>query len=757
MLKIVEYLSSQGIPEEHHEGLKEQANRLMARRSLPGLYMYTVCVLLVSLTGGYLAAHLRMVLSFMGFTLAIGTARLFLHSRFDAMHRSGRRRSWETGFAIGSLTAAAIWSVFAVWTIHWYGLTPPTYVALLFTTTIVAMGIVVFARNLWFSTPYVAIMLLPQITVLFLGPEREGLGIGLALSIYVIYTAVFGRQLHGELWQRLAQEKGADLQADEVRQARDLAEAGNRAKSEFLANMSHEIRTPMVGILGLSEILLQSELGAVQRDQVDTIYHSGESLLRLIDDILDMSRIEAGKLSIKSMVFRLADSFDWVQNLLAPRAEAKGLRLRFDVRHSRELRLRGDPLRLRQILVNLVGNAIKFSAGGEVVVQSELQQRREEGTWLRIAVHDSGIGIDPEVLPSLFAPFTQADSSTQKEYGGTGLGLAICKRIVDQMGGDIGVASAPKEGSTFWFRLPFEDAGDAPPEETTELDLSCEVLPISRRDRQGLRILLVEDNPVNRLVIEQQVAELGYQIQACDSGVEAIRLLGNEPFDLVLMDCQMPGWDGYETTRRMRKLGGAAAQLPVISLTAHAGPEVRRRALEAEMNDFLAKPYRSEELARLLDHWLQDASAATGPTSLPMASADAIYGSDDILDPRPLQALQAVNEPQDGHRSGDLVSEIVTTYLNDSPRQLANLRGAYEAGDLPEVSRVAHYLKGSSATLGATRFAALCDEIELGIEDLEKSALASRIERLGDELRQATEALKQLLDTGTVPNASRGS
>ena len=392
-----------------------------------------------------------------------------------------------------------------------------------------------------------------------------------------------------------------------ARQARRAAVRANSAKSEFLANMSHEIRTPLNGIAGMAELLESTSLDGDQREMVGVVRRSSESLTRIVNDILDFSRLEAGTAPPDVVEFDLRHAVDHVQRLVAPQALAKGLRVEVSVAPELPHRVSGDELHLRQVLLNLMSNAIKFTERGEVRLEASAAGDPATSATVMFRVIDTGIGIDPPTVARIFTPFTQGDSAASRSYGGTGLGLAIAGRLVSLMGGTIGVDSLPGRGSTFWFLVPLAagagvseaspEARDTPPEMPALLPET----PVGNG-----RILVVDDNPVNQIVALRAVRSLGYVGEVAGGAGQALEALRTQPFDLILMDCQMPGMDGYEAAaeiRRREAVSPSGRRVPIVAMTANAVDGDREKCIDAGMDDYLAKPVRMADLGRALERW----------------------------------------------------------------------------------------------------------------------------------------------------------
>ena len=504
----------------------------------------------------------------------------------------------------------------------------------------------------------------------------------------------------------------------ELQQARDATDAADRSKSEFLANMSHEIRTPLNAILGLLHLTLQTELSTKQREYLHTVNGSAQSLLGIINDILDVSRIETGNLQMEQIDFSLDEVVRRVVTLLAIKTRSKGISLEYRMAPDLPDTLVGDPQRLEQVLMNLLGNAVKFTEQGSVTLEIAGEPpEQDRSVLLAVTVSDTGIGMDQDTLSGLFKPFAQGDASNTRTHGGTGLGLTICRSLVEMMGGTITVTSKPGAGSSFRFTARFGISTAPAAAKVRAKDRSQ--LIRQYRSLQGLQLLVVEDHPVNRLIAQELLEAVGARVDTVTNGLEAVAFMQShgESVDLILMDIQMPQMDGYEATREIRRRF-TRERLPIIAMTAHAQAEERRRCLVSGMNEHLSKPIAVDQLYGLV-------ARLTKRPPLPRETGDSV---ETVADGTPTLQLPGINLAQALQRlngNTGLLLQLVRIFGQEHQGTADEIRHLLAEGDTAAAARMVHGLKGVAGNLAADRLHLAARSLETVLKKKDPAAIGA--------------------------------
>lgn len=536
------------------------------------------------------------------------------------------------------------------------------------------------------------------------------------------------REKHIEIISDITEKKKSEF---ELIRAKDTAERSAKVKEQFLANMSHEIRTPMNSIIGFTELLMQTKLDSDQQDSVNAIRQAGENLTVIINDILDFSKIEAGKLNIEQTLFSFSEMITSVKNMFAFRAQEKNIKLIFTIDKKIPNALIGDSVRLSQVLINLVSNAIKFTSKGWVEVSAELKNKNDNRCIIEFKVEDTGIGIPKDKLDLVFQSFTQASSDTARKYGGTGLGLTIVDQLVKLMGGSLYLKSNEGTGTLFSFKLEFEKGNE------NELEIIIKSSEAqNEKTLEGVKILLCEDNEMNQRLVEKLIAkQWKADLDIARNGKTGFELFKQRNYDVILMDVQMPEMDGFETTRRIRKFRDREkAKVPIMAMTADALVEERKKCFEAGMNDYLSKPFKQNEL-------LSKILALTGKENADMKNTQAEK-------PKTIN-MQSLKELTGGDTG--FMMEMIEIYLRNTPVMMKEIKTAFKKQDFEKLKRTAHKIKSSLGMMGMSEAWQLAEDVERTNEkntDEKKlretlTRLAEMIEASQSELALELKALKK--------------
>jgi signal transduction histidine kinase/CheY-like chemotaxis protein/HPt (histidine-containing phosphotransfer) domain-containing protein len=699
--------------------VQRRASDALARQSIPGIWAHWVLVVVALTTASATSAHPARMAGAGLWTVLVGVGRLVIAGSLDEMRRA-QPRLWDHLFRVGLVVSSASWGIGGALLLTLNSFNRESLLIIMLLAGISAAGVASLAANRGLIRLHVVLTLAPSLLVgalLMQGPPRLIVGFVVAVLAYAVFLWVQARHAHSSFFQGLIREKLLERQATELDAARRESLEASRAKSEFLANMSHEIRTPMAAVMGYADLLLDPRIAPPDRlNHIQTIRRNGEHLLSLVNDILDISKIEAGKMQVEAIATSLGHVVAEVASLMRVRAADKSLSFEIEYDGAIPETMQSDPTRLKQILLNLVSNAIKFTEAGGVRVLVRCHAPESAHPELQIDVIDTGIGMTQEQAQRVFAPFSQGDSSTTRRFGGSGLGLVISRRLANLLGGDIVVESPRAGGSVFRLTLP---TGPLSGDMVTHAPTEMMVAPSAPRHVAHLpascQVLLAEDGHDNQLLISTFLTKAGAAVKVVGNGRLAIdeatrAALADAPYDVILMDMQMPVLDGYGATSELRR-GGYTG--PIVAITAHAMAGDRERCESAGCDDYLTKPV---DRAKLIATVARFTSAALSGDKRKIVKSTLNEDDPDLL-------------------------EIVRQFVRDLPDRSSAILRAVQTSDRETLKRLAHQLRGAGGSYGfqeITDAAASVEEALVG--GLEEPVLRARVEALAGLCRRARAA-----------------
>jgi len=706
--------ASELLPSELAAVLRE-AHESLARQSVPGVFVHWILAAVVLTTSSVSRARPWGIAAAAVWMVAVGVARLAVVRSFSSAYSSSPAR-WLQRFRGGLLVSSVTWGIGGAVLIGAGEFDRESWLVLLTLAGISAAGIASLAGDVGLLRVHIACLLAPTFAtglVFMPGSARLVVGFAVVVGAYAAFLWVQGGYASQSFFGALVNSKLLERHAAQLDAARLESLQASRAKSEFLANMSHEIRTPMTAVLGYAELLLDPSLGASDRiSHLQTLRRNGEHLMSLVNDILDVSKIEAGKMTVERIATSPSQVIFDVASLMRARALEKKLAFEVDFAGPFPETVAGDPTRFKQIMVNLVGNAIKFTASGTVRILARCDACDSEAPSLSIEVSDTGIGMTPAQMQTLFSPFTQADASTTRTFGGSGLGLMISKRLAHLLGGDVTVESAPGKGSVFRLTLPTGPLGGIRMVQPHD-EGGRDALPAATTTRLDLphpcRVLLAEDGYDNQALITNFLVKAGATVKVVPDGSEAVAeanaaAAAGDPFDVVLMDMQMPVLDGYGATSKLRLMGYAG---PIVALTASAMSEDRERCEAAGCDEYLTKPVNRAKLVETVARL----SAKGRQSSAPLVST---------------------------MRDDEDVKGIVGQFALALPERSSAMLRAYEASDVETLRRLAHQLTGSAGAYGFPAITDAARAVERAVSDrLDDPSLQDHLHELATLCRRA--------------------